>query len=169
MGFKNIEDFGSVELNNNAFLSDESALLTAEADGKVNTMTIGWGTIGNLWGKKVVTCYVRPQRYTKELLDVSNTFSISVLPKGNKDTTLFLGMKSGRDIDKIAEAKLNVNRDYGIPFVEEAELVYLCKKLYEAPLVDEAFQDTELRDKQYPKKDYHTMYIAEVCSVLVRD
>ena len=42
-------------------------LLTTAADGKVNTMTIGWGTIGVDWSRPVFIAYVRESRYTKQL------------------------------------------------------------------------------------------------------
>lgn len=34
-------------------------LLTTKADGKVNTMTIGWGTIGTNWSVPVFCAYIR--------------------------------------------------------------------------------------------------------------
>ena len=40
-------------------------LVTAEKDGRVNTMTASWGGLGVLWGKPVATVYIRPQRYTR--------------------------------------------------------------------------------------------------------
>ena len=39
------------------------ALLTAGTEENYNTMTISWGGMGTLWGKKVATVYVRPNRY----------------------------------------------------------------------------------------------------------
>ena len=41
------------------FLQDW-AFLTARKDGKFNTMTIGWGELGTLWNKDVITVYVKP-------------------------------------------------------------------------------------------------------------
>lgn len=37
----------------------KGAFLTTAADGKQNTMTIGWGALGNIWGKPVFTVMVR--------------------------------------------------------------------------------------------------------------
>ena len=42
-------------------------LITTKLDGKVNTMTIGWGHIGIEWGKPIFIAYVRESRYTKQL------------------------------------------------------------------------------------------------------
>ncbi|WP_312643512.1 hypothetical protein [Hydrogenoanaerobacterium sp.] len=45
-------------------------LLTAESDGKINTMTVNWGQMGYLWNRCVTTIYVRPSaipcRFSKQ-------------------------------------------------------------------------------------------------------
>ena len=80
----------------------KGALLTVKADGKVNTMTIGWGTLGIEWGKPICTVFVRESRFTKGLLDKNPEFTINV-PYGPYDKTILstCGKKSGRDMDKI--------------------------------------------------------------------
>ena len=79
-------------------------LVTTKAEGKVNTMTIGWGTLGIQWGKPIYTVFVRESRYTKEMLEKHGEFTINV-PMGevNKEILKICGTKSGRDMDKIAE------------------------------------------------------------------
>ena len=52
-------------------------LVSAEKDGKVNTMTASWGGLGIMWSKNVATAYVRPQRYTKEFMDNADTFTLT--------------------------------------------------------------------------------------------
>ena len=44
-------------------------LLTTKRGEEVNTMTIGWGTIGIDWSRPVFIAYVRESRYTKQLLE----------------------------------------------------------------------------------------------------
>ena len=44
----------------------KGAFLTTEVKGKVNTMTIAWGSIGFMWGKPVFMAMVRPSRFTYE-------------------------------------------------------------------------------------------------------
>ena len=82
-------------------------LLTTKAGDKVNSMVIGWGTIGINWGKPVFAVYVRKGRFTRELLDKNPEFTINV-PVGEVDRNIFriCGSKSGRDLDKITEAGL---------------------------------------------------------------
>ena len=52
-------------------------LVTAQKDGKANTMTASWGGLGVMWGKNVAFIVIRPQRYTKEFIDGSDTLSLS--------------------------------------------------------------------------------------------
>ena len=62
----------------------QGILLTTAAEGKVNTMTIGWGTIGIEWGKPLFVAYVRDSRYTMEMLGKNPEFTVNV-PLGMVD------------------------------------------------------------------------------------
>ena len=55
----------------------KGAFLTTAAGGRHNTMTIGWGALGNIWGKPVFTVMVRHSRYTHELIEAHNEFTVS--------------------------------------------------------------------------------------------
>ena len=57
-------------------IADDWALVTAGNEEKWNTMTVSWGTIGELWGKDVAIIFIRPQRYTKEFLEQEDCFSM---------------------------------------------------------------------------------------------
>ena len=46
-------------------------------------------------------------------------------------------------------------------------MVFVCRKLYQAPLVESGFVDNGLIDFNYPEKDFHEMYIGEIVKVLV--
>ena len=67
------------ELQFNPFtkIGKEWLLITAGDEKKHNTMTASWGGVGVLWGKNVVTTYIRPQRYTKEFVDAQDVFTIT--------------------------------------------------------------------------------------------
>ena len=58
-------------------IGKEWALLTAGSKEKANTMTISWGGVGVLWGKNVAFVFVRDSRYTKELIDKNEFFSLT--------------------------------------------------------------------------------------------
>ena len=149
-----------------AELGRDWALITAQKDGKVNTMTAAWGGIGVMWGKDVAFVVVRPTRYTKEFLDAGDTFSLSFLPAEHKKTLSYFGSVSGREEDKIAKSGLAIAREDDIPYFEAADKVLLLKKLYAQDMCPEAFVDASLDAQWYPEHDYHTLYIAEITGVL---
>ncbi|MCD8022318.1 MAG: flavin reductase [Lachnospiraceae bacterium] len=141
----------------------------AKPDGSCNTMTASWGGFGVMWNKNVAFLVIRPQRYTKEFIDSSDTLSISVLPDGYKKQYGYLGSVSGRDEDKIAKVGLTVAHDGETPYFEEARIAFVCRKLFAQPYDPEAFIDKEVDAGCYPQKDYHTLYICEIEKVLVKE
>ena len=144
-------------------------LITAEKDGKVNTMTASWGGFGVMWAKNVAFIVIRPQRYTKEFIDNADTFSLTFLDNSHRSTLSYLGTKSGRDEDKIANSNLTVVHTDDVPYFEEATTVILCKKLYGQVFKPECFITQEANEKWYPDRDYHTLYIAEITKILVKN
>ena len=48
-------------------------------------------------------------------------------------------------------------------------MIMVCKKMYHDTIKPECFDEAENDTKWYPQKDYHTMYIAEIQKVLVRE
>jgi flavin reductase (DIM6/NTAB) family NADH-FMN oxidoreductase RutF len=149
-------------------IGKEWLLLTAEKDGKVNTMTASWGGMGILWGKQVAFLFIRPQRYTKEFVDASDTLSISILPEEFRKELNYFGTVSGRDEDKIQKAGLPLSREEGVPYFADAHTAMICRKLYAQELEEGCFLDPSLTEKWYPTKDYHTMYVVELETVLVK-
>ena len=95
-------------------------LITAEKERKVNTMTASWGGVGIIWNKKVAYIFIRPQRYTKEFVDASERFSLSVLPDSYRKELTYLGRVSGRDEDKIAKTGLKVAYENNVPYLRRA-------------------------------------------------
>ena len=159
------------ELQKNPFtmIGKEWMLVTARKDEKIKTMTASWGGVGVMWGKNVAFVVIRPQRYTKEFIDASETFSLSVLDESFRKTYSYLGSVSGRDEDKIARSGLTVADAETTPYFEEANTVLICRKLYAQEYRPDCFLDEQPDLKWYPNKDYHTMYIAEIEKVLVRE
>lgn len=156
------------ELQKNPFqmIGKEWLLVTAEKDGKVNTMTASWGGVGIMWNKPVAYIFLRPQRYTKEFVDQAETFSLSVMGEEHRKTLSYFGSVSGRDEDKIAKSGLKVVHEGATPYFEEANTVMICRKLYAQFYDPSCFIDRSLDEKNYPNKDYHMMYIAEIEKIL---
>ena len=125
MSFKEIKP---EELQKNPFqmIGKEWLLVTAEKDGKANTMTASWGGVGVMWGRNVAFIVIRPQRYTKEFIDASDKLSLSVLDEEYRKTLSYLGSVSGRDEDKIAKSGLTVAHTDDVPYFAEANTVITC-------------------------------------------
>lgn len=155
-----------LDVNLADLLENRWALLTVADGTGCNPMTVSWGGMGRLWNLPVVTVYVRPQRYTKGLMDTEEYFSLTVLPEDRHDAVALCGSKSGRELDKVKECGLTVLRDEKAPYFAEGELTFICRKLYEQDMAEECFVDAAVAEKNYPGKDYHRMYVGQVLAVL---
>lgn len=152
------------------FKEDKCAIVT-EVDGKANAMTASWGAMGEMWDKDVITIYIRESRFTRELLDKSETFSVNFFDMSNVENKMALqifGSESGRDKDKIKEMGFNINHSLNTPFLDESNLVFLCSKLSRTEIKSGDFFNPRINDKFYEDGDYHIMYIAEIIRVGAR-
>jgi flavin reductase (DIM6/NTAB) family NADH-FMN oxidoreductase RutF len=139
------------------------AFLTVKSGDKVNTMTIGWATIGFIWRKEVFMVAVRDSRYTFQLLEETDNFTVTI-PTDNryKDEVMFCGTKSGRDHDKFKDCGLEQKQAMHVesPVVDIPGVHYECRIVYKSAM-DSTLLDNEL-EKLYPQKDYHTLYFGEI-------
>lgn len=158
----NIEEF---KFNPFTKIRKEWMLVTASNNKKVNSMTASWGGVGVLWNKNIAFIVLRPQRYTKEFVDASNKFSLSFFDENYKKTLAYMGKVSGKNEDKISNSGLHVKFINTIPTFEEASLVINCKNLYRQSLQPDCFIDKSLDSKNYPNKDYHDLYFAEITGI----
>ncbi|MEY8417703.1 flavin reductase [Oscillospiraceae bacterium 44-5] len=158
-------------LDQNVFslIGDRWMLITAGTADRCNTMTASWGGLGVIWGAPAATCYIRPQRYTKEFVDREEYFTLAFSGEASRKALQLCGSKSGRDIDKVKECGFTVKTAAcGAPYFEEAELVLVCRKRFAQPM-DPACIPQEIKTKWYPQEDYHTLYIGEIIEVLAKD
>ncbi len=165
---KNFIEIKANDIEKNTFtqIGNDYMLITAKKDTKVNTMTASWGGFGVMWNKNVAYIVVRPQRYTKEFIDSADYFSLSFFSGELKDKLAYLGTVSGRDEDKISKTGLTTVLEDDVPYFEEAKLVLFCKKLFASDFKEENFIDKDTMNKNYPKKDFHTLYIGEITKVI---
>lgn len=159
------------QLKQNVFdaIGKQWTLVAASADGKTNAMTASWGGMGVIWNKNVVFLFIRPQRYTKTFIDKSSTLSLSFFAEEYRDMLTYMGKVSGRDEDKIAKANLTLTAGYDAPVFKEAELTFVCKKLYSSVLSPDGFYDKKIIPQCYPDNDYHEVYVAEIEKILVNN
>ena len=146
-------------------------LLTTKAEGQVNTMTIGWGTMGIEWGRPMFVAYVRESRYTHEMLERSGEFTVNI-PIGAVDSKILgvCGTKSGRDMDKIRELNLTLEdpMNISVPGIKELPLTLECKILYRMEqTLDTIPQD--IIEKYYPNGDFHYAYYGQIVGAYIAE
>ena len=161
-------DAGDLETGPYKFVGDK-VLITSGDGSKVNTTAAKWGGAGYIWNKRVIFIYVRKNRYTREMIDASKQFSVSFLDQEEfRGALKYLEAVSGRDEDKVKNARLNINYDEGIPFIDEAGEVITCDVIYRGDFVPEGFLEESIRNEFYKDDNYHLFYIGEVRRILLR-
>ena len=90
---KNIRD---IQDNLVELISDKWMLIAAGKENNFKTMTASWGGFGHLWNKDIVYIYIRPQRYTYDIIEQNDFFSINFFNEKYRDLLRLLGRKSGR-------------------------------------------------------------------------
>lgn len=150
-------------------IGKEWLLICAGSAEHHNAMTASWGGMGVFWGKNATTVYIRPTRYTKEFVDRNEVFTLSVFDERYRSALNLFGTRSGRDCDKDRESGLTPTVFDGAIACAEAKTVFVCKKLAHADLTPKAFDDPSADEKWYPKKDYHTLYIAEILAIYEKE
>lgn len=143
----------------------KGAFLTVkDKSGKLNTMTIAWGTIGFMWSKPIFMVMVRKSRYTYQLIEHANQFTVSFPLHGQLKTELMVcGTKSGRDIDKFKECSLDFSKinEFPTPIITKCDLHVLCNIVYKQPFNPED-ADESIKSVYGEEKDYHTLYFGEI-------
>lgn len=157
------------ELRENPFtLFKDAAALSVGTQDKMNSMTIGWGGLGILWGKDVAMVYVEQTRFTHSFMEEGEYFTITAFTKDYKNVLKYLGTVSGRDEDKIKGSGLTVKfMESGCPAFEEGRLILECKKVYGAPFNREGFG--EFAKERYKDRPLHSIYTGEIVSAWIKE
>ena len=149
-------------------------LLNSNGD-KFNSMVIGWGHLGIIWGMETFTVYVRQSRYTKAQLDKTKEFTLSVPLDNNFDKEIIrvCGTLSGNDINKADYVTLVDPETNHTPGIKEYPLTLECEIIYQQDQVLEKMPETVL-ERYYGKEDdignFHTLYIGKIVdSYIIRE
>ena len=161
-------DLKEFEFSPFKLIGDKWMLITCGDKDKFNTMTASWGGLGVLWNKNVAFVFIRPQRYTFELIEKNDYYTLSFFKDKYKKALSLCGSLSGRDVNKIQKAELTPVHHGGYTFLNEASMVLVCKKLYSDFIDPNFFYDYKI-DLNYKNKDYHKMFIGEIEKFLVND
>lgn len=153
----------------------KGVLLTTRHQGKVNTMSISWGTLGIQWGKPIFVAYVRGCRHTGPMLDQTGEFTVNVpLDQIDPEIIAFCGSRSGRDTDKLAALGLHTEEPevISVPGIRELPLTLECRVIYRQQQIPECFLDQDTRgiypqESTHIKDDFHTAYYGQILSAYI--
>lgn len=154
----------------------KGVLLTTKAGNKVNTMTIGWGTIGIEWNRPIFIAYVRESRFTREMLEENAEFTVNI-PVSDVPNAILkeCGTKSGRDADKIAEMNLTLvdSEIVGVPGILELPLTLECRVIYQQEQ-DLSRLPADILKRFYPEesdgnRDFHIAYYGEIVNAYLAE
>lgn len=149
-------------------LSADWMLIASGTMDKHNIMTASWGGLGYLWNKKVCFCFIRPERYTYELMESNHFFTINFFDTKYKKALELCGSFSGRETNKAVKAGLTARpAESGAVFIEEAKLILECRKVYFQDIDPTRFLDVDIHNS-YSNHDYHRMYVGEIIRCLVK-
>ena len=146
-------------------------LLNSNGD-KFNSMVIGWGHLGIIWGMETFTVYVRQSRYTKAQLDKTKEFTLSVPLDNNFDKEIIrvCGTLSGNDINKADYVTLVDPETNHTPGIKEYPLTLECEIIYQQDQVLEKMPEAVL-ERYYGKEDdignFHTLYIGKIVDAYI--
>jgi flavin reductase (DIM6/NTAB) family NADH-FMN oxidoreductase RutF len=143
-------------------------LIGAGTKERHNMMTASWGGLGVLWNRKVCFCFIRPQRFTFQLVEEFDTFSLTFFGPEHKKALNYCGTKSGRDHDKAKETGLTpIEITPGTISFAEARMVLECKKIAFGEVDPTHFIDPAI-EANYPQRDYHRVYVGEIANVWIK-
>jgi flavin reductase (DIM6/NTAB) family NADH-FMN oxidoreductase RutF len=140
----------------------KGAFLTVKAGDALNTMTIGWATIGFCWQKPVLMVAVRDSRHTFGLLEKAGDFTVSVPSEKVTEEIMFCGTKSGRDVNKFDACGIAPLDAQAVssPIIDIKGIHMECRIVVKTRMNPELM--TRDYDSLYPEKDYHTLYFGEI-------
>jgi len=127
--------------------------ITAGKKGHYNSMIGSGGGMGMMFRKPATWCCIQATRYTLELIEKEQAYTLSYFSDGYKKQALFLGSKSGRDSEKMKEVELtSIQTPSGNISFEESRLIFECKLTQITTANAEDFYSQEAKD--YLNKAY---------------
>jgi flavin reductase (DIM6/NTAB) family NADH-FMN oxidoreductase RutF len=122
--------------------------VTSSPEGKPNAIGLGWWTICS-WSPRMIAISVGRSRYSRECLDHGHEFVLCLLGEEHARAAWICGTRSGRKLDKLAEAGLTVvpSLRTAVPTIAESVLSCECRVVSELQTGD------------------HVLYVGEVVAV----
>jgi flavin reductase (DIM6/NTAB) family NADH-FMN oxidoreductase RutF len=163
------------EICDNVFtlVGKDCFVITAGKVDHYNSMMGSGGGLGVLFKKPTTWCGLRADRYTLEMIQKEQTYTMSYFPSDCKEQMLFLGSKSGRDSEKMKEVELtSVQTPSGDMSFKESRLIIECKLTEITTPNPNDFYSKEAKDwinEAYKEEsDYRKYVFGEITHVWVK-
>jgi len=149
-------------------------VVTAGREDNYNSMTASGGGMGLLFRKPITMLLFPAKRYTLELIEKEQKYTLSYFPDEYKKQVMFLGSKSGRDSEKMKEVELtSIILPSGNVSFKEARLIIECKLIQiTTPNFPDDFYSQEAIDymsEPYKDPGEHRKYVfGEITHVWVK-
>jgi len=168
MGRENVSFADHVKETYQAMMRDGILLVSQAKRGKPNAMTIGWGSVGVIWGKPIFVVLVRPSRYTYGCIENVPEFTVNVPTPDMKEVTKFCGSRSGRDLDKFAKLGLTALPSAKVepPLIGECAIHYECRVVHRNDVLPDELA-RQIITGCYAQGDFHRVYFGEILRVCV--
>ncbi|MGD0938169.1 MAG: hypothetical protein ABR905_00570 [Terracidiphilus sp.] len=115
------------QISDNVFTLDFT-VITAGKEDYYNSMIGSGGGFGLLFKKPTTWSLLRSDRYTLEIIQREQTYTLSYFPDEYRARALFLGSESGRDSEKMKEVELtSIQTPAANISFKEARLIVECK------------------------------------------
>lgn len=167
MNFEDIfKKISPEEIKDNVFILSGKIFPVVTVGGKnnYNSMTASGGGMGLLFRKPVTMLLFPSKRYSLELIEKEQKYTMSYFPDEYRKQVMFLGSKSGRNTEKMKEVELSaIQTPSGNMSFKEARLIIDCKLLQiTTPVFPDDFYSKEAIDyMREPYKDLgeHRKYV----------
>lgn len=148
----------------------QGCLLSTSYNDMMNTMTIGWATIGVDWSTPIINVYVRESRFTKTLLEKKPQFTVNVPLEGADVRKIlgYCGTKSGREVNKFKDLDLHAVKGEKVdaPAILELPLTIECEVIYVQDQDPQRINE-EIKHRYYAMGDYHTVYTGKIVNAYI--
>ena len=148
-------------------LSENWMLICGGNQDKFNMMTASWGGLGHVYNKPAAFCFINPTRYTFQLMESNDTYTLCFFTEAYRETLNYCGTHSGKEVDKVKESGLTpiFTPSKSVAF-SEAWMIIECKKMVSQQFSKESIFDSEAKEKW--GENLHKMYIGEIIHVWVK-
>jgi flavin reductase (DIM6/NTAB) family NADH-FMN oxidoreductase RutF len=163
------------EISDNVFtlVGKDFFAITAGKGDRYNSMIGSGGGLGMLFKRPTTWCLIRADRYTLEMIQKEQTYTMSYFPEEFKKQMLFLGSKSGKYSAKMQEVELtSVQMPSGDVSFKEARLIMECVLTQITTPSPDDFYAREAKDyinEAYQEaSDYRKYVFGEITRVWVK-